>query len=1125
MANDFDMFGDMSPTPARSLRVALSLRLAESQPRTRTCQRPRASENVTDNRIFVRLIEGNVSRSHHIHTVHVALTGNIGLNVRPVQHVKSGITVQAAKILERVSEITATLGGTVEMAEKCSGGGYVLYQAGQRVLTGSFFINRNVEAIDTEIITINQALSTGAAMREGAAPRYAQLYFVGSERAVEARTEGNNLNPDIVRSLSELIEQNNPLFEYYYTALRSLQESEQQGSLRVVLNPEFRLIVEEHTDRRRYNLPTTNEVAVVIPDGADRNSRDVILFARNGDGTLSQRFKYIPHLYSGVMDALQSDRADQIGDPVILAASYVGGDRFIARCYQSAMEIARALENPSITQQTPDSQLDLIAKTFKLKLDQQIHDLKERYVCGVSTGPVYTIEYQKRGLPHAHILLFLHRDVVPRCAEQVDELVQAHVPTNDPELASIVKSLLVHGPCGPEFPNAPCMRDGKCSKGYPKRFCEQITMVENLYPEYEYPDNGVRWGIERFMFDNLWVIPYNPYLTKKYLVKYVYKRSDRATLQVPGQYDEIDMTLQGRYIGPIQAIWRLMAYATHEEKQAVMQLPYHLAEMAVQTRSSAFIDWMKYNDANADGRDLLYSDFPMHYTYVKNRGWHMRKKGHTNRRLPVAVSRQGEHFYLRSLLTIKRGARSYRDLYTVDATGHLRSTNRYIDPQIIWELFKDNFSDDCLYRIPRLRDELIMPPADWTDDERRYDYALWLLGNCLQDLGLDWERARLTRYRHAWVRQEQNALIAEALNYDREVERESFQDSQRLFSAGQRAAFDIITNTIDNGQRANTFFLQGPAGTGKTFLYKALCSLYRSQGKIVLCVASSGIASLLLLSIIIDNNHHENPIKANMTGPPNTNIDIDRENWEKIKIDPNDEETTATSINFYILWTIQMYREMKYRDSELWSMFKEDFEGWNEEMFKSADRRAVHLLRDYLRGNGVWVAKVNRITRAKMIQQILDDKEEHIWTESDIADALQDEERTGTVFNSYYNPRIREQEATSRVSSVAASVVDATTGINAVSPAYVPLTVPLTGCFTNSNAKGKGKQNLTWAPINNHTSSQVNINRSKEPESKAPTISYQPYDRWNPDTIQPQVVPAVRAIADLMKIYQNDKKY
>ncbi|POS83963.1 hypothetical protein EPUL_005244 [Erysiphe pulchra] len=48
-----------------------------------------------------------------------------------------------------------------------------------------------------------------------------------------------------------------------------------------------------------------------------------------------------------------------------------------------------------------------------------------------------------------------------------------------------------------------------------------------------------------------------------------------------------------------------------------------------------------------------------------------------------------------------------------------------------------------------------------------------------------------------------------------------------------------------NGSRPNTFFVQGPAGTGKTFLYKTLCSYYRSQCKIVLCVASSGISALL----------------------------------------------------------------------------------------------------------------------------------------------------------------------------------------------------------------------------------------------------------------------------------------
>ena len=43
-----------------------------------------------------------------------------------------------------------------------------------------------------------------------------------------------------------------------------------------------------------------------------------------------------------------------------------------------------------------------------------------------------------------------------------------------------------------------------------------------------------------------------------------------------------------------------------------------------------------------------------------------------------------------------------------------------------------------------------------------------------------------------------------------------------------------------------TFFLNGPGGTGKTFVYRALCHTLRSMGRIVLCVASSGIAALLL---------------------------------------------------------------------------------------------------------------------------------------------------------------------------------------------------------------------------------------------------------------------------------------
>jgi len=42
------------------------------------------------------------------------------------------------------------------------------------------------------------------------------------------------------------------------------------------------------------------------------------------------------------------------------------------------------------------------------------------------------------------------------------------------------------------------------------------------------------------------------------------------------------------------------------------------------------------------------------------------------------------------------------------------------------------------------------------------------------------------------------------------------------------------------------FFLYGYGGTGKTFMWKTLSTAIRSKGLIVLNVASSGIASLLL---------------------------------------------------------------------------------------------------------------------------------------------------------------------------------------------------------------------------------------------------------------------------------------
>lgn len=57
---------------------------------------------------------------------------------------------------------------------------------------------------------------------------------------------------------------------------------------------------------------------------------------------------------------------------------------------------------------------------------------------------------------------------------------------------------------------------------------------------------------------------------------------------------------------------------------------------------------------------------------------------------------------------------------------------------------------------------------------------------------------------------------------------------------------DIASNDSSNVGALPFFFLRGPAGTGKTFVYNTLCSYLRSKGKIVACAASSSIAVLLL---------------------------------------------------------------------------------------------------------------------------------------------------------------------------------------------------------------------------------------------------------------------------------------
>jgi hypothetical protein len=122
-----------------------------------------------------------------------------------------------------------------------------------------------------------------------------------------------------------------------------------------------------------------------------------------------------------------------------------------------------------LPEQQPQNQLDLVTQVFKIKLKELINDIHKKHILGRTITRIYVIEFQKRGLPHAHILIFFVKNYKPHMVKDVDRMISAEFlnpETNRLAHKTIVKCMM-HGPCGTTFPNAPCMENGKCKKQYP----------------------------------------------------------------------------------------------------------------------------------------------------------------------------------------------------------------------------------------------------------------------------------------------------------------------------------------------------------------------------------------------------------------------------------------------------------------------------------------------------------------------------------------------------------------------------------------------------------------------------------------------------------------------------------
>jgi len=153
-----------------------------------------------------------------------------------------------------------------------------------------------------------------------------------------------------------------------------------------------------------------------------------------------------PQHFNNILPTESENNPNYVGKSLILPSNFIGGNRYMAQLYQDAMSVVRELGKPDLfitftcnpawpdikvelnIGQKPADRPDLIARVFKQKLDELFHDLFEKHIFGRVIGYVWVIEFQKRGLPHCHILIMLDPRDKPVTIEDIDKITSAELP-------------------------------------------------------------------------------------------------------------------------------------------------------------------------------------------------------------------------------------------------------------------------------------------------------------------------------------------------------------------------------------------------------------------------------------------------------------------------------------------------------------------------------------------------------------------------------------------------------------------------------------------------------------------------------------------------------------------------
>ncbi|XP_071901036.1 uncharacterized protein [Coffea arabica] len=538
------------------------------------------------------------------------------------------------------------------------------------------------------------------------------------------------------------------------------------------------------------------------------------------------------------MDSIAAGKSEgkQVGRRVYLPSSFIGGLRDMRRRYVDAMALVQKFGKPNLfitmtcnTQwkeiqenlkygESAQERPDLVSRVFRAKFEMLKAEILKKKLFGEVAACIHVIEFQKRGLPHAHILLILKPDYKLLSPEAYDRIVSAEIPDSNKQkyLYSLVIRHMMHGPCGPLKPDNVCMKDGFCKNHFPKDYCDFTIHSEDSYPHYRRRRNGPTVRVRKQLLDNRWVVQYNPYLLAlfdchmnvegstiklvKYLYKYVYKRHDRVSFHVhsssgPEDIDENNEFQSGRWVAATEAFWHIYRFSLNEMTHSVYVLQLHLPGQQMDLLTVNGNLAQSYRES-AFQMGLLQSD-----THVEDT-------------LDDAASFQMPC--------------SLRTLFATLLV-YCSPSN----PKSLWEKYEGALSSD----FKRNKDL----SGYGSEEVRRC--VLQDINKMLEQIGKNVGDYHLVPDNFHFTSDQR---VTKEIQNERNI---PFTEEELLLSSklniGQRHAYDVImSEVLSSGSRS--FLVDGPGGTRKTFLYRSLVATLRSRGHIAIAIASSGVAASIL---------------------------------------------------------------------------------------------------------------------------------------------------------------------------------------------------------------------------------------------------------------------------------------